>query len=114
MPAGDPDGSAKLLGQGPIRMIDYWKEVKKVHGYSPAAAAERTRNRVDSRRRNLLCLGATRTPVENIGLLVRETHTLDPDRFIACRGATLDRHRKHCGRYGESLQRNDTQSLQQE
>jgi hypothetical protein len=89
-PTGDPDGSAKLLGQGPIRMIDYWKEVKR---YMVTALPQPQRGPETEFivvGGNLLCLGATRTPVANIGLLVRETHTFNPDKFIACRGATLE------------------------
>ena len=89
-PVGDPDGSAKLLGQGPIRMIDYWQEVKK-HMVTalpqPQRGHETDLTVVGG---NLLCLGATKSPVKNIASLVRETHTFDPDKFIACRGATLD------------------------
>ena len=81
-PAGDPDGSAKLLGQGPIRMVEYWREVGK---YMVTALPQPQRGyetELTIVGGNLLCYGATKSPVKNIASLVRETHTFDPDRFI--------------------------------
>ena len=86
----DPDGSAKLPGQGPVRLTKYWPEVKQYMVTAlpqPQRGAETELIIIGD---DLLCLGATRTPVANIGLLVRETHSFDPDKVVARRYATLE------------------------
>ena len=84
----DPDGSAKLPGQGPVRLTKYWPEVKQYMVTAlpqPQRGAETELIVIGD---DFLCLSATRTPVANIGLLVRETHSFDPDKVVACRYAT--------------------------
>ena len=38
----------------------------------------------------MLCLGPTKTPVANIGKMVSEIHSFNPDHFMACRHGTLE------------------------
>ena len=81
----DPDGSATLPGQGPTRLIKYWPAVKQYMITAlpqPLRGAETELVVIGD---DLLSLGATRTPVDNIGKLLFETHSFNPDRFIACR-----------------------------
>ena len=89
MESRDPDGSAKLPGQGPIRLTKYWPEVKDYMITSlprPMAGSETEFYVVAD---DIFCLGATRTPVANISQLLFQTRTVNPDNFIACRYATL-------------------------
>ena len=63
----DPDGSAKLPGQGPVRLIKYWPDVKQYMVTAlpqPQRGAETGLIIIGD---DFLCLGATRTPVANIG-----------------------------------------------
>ena len=89
-PKRDPDGSAKLSGQGPIRLSRYWPQVKKYMVTALPQPQRGPETELIIIGGNLLCLGATKTPVANIGLLVKETHSFDPDNVIVCRGATLE------------------------
>ena len=85
----DPDGSAKLPGQGPLRLTKYWPAVKQymiTELPRPLAGAETEIYVVAD---GLFCLGATRTPIANLERLLFSTHTVNPDNFIACRYASL-------------------------
>jgi hypothetical protein len=86
----DPDGSAPLFGQGPTKLAKYWPEAKD-HIISslpqPLAGEESTLAVIGG---DMLCLGPSNTPVQNIAMMLGDTHTLLPDHFVACRHGQLE------------------------
>ncbi|MDP7303297.1 MAG: hypothetical protein QGG09_09365, partial [Pirellulaceae bacterium] len=86
----DPDGSAPLPGQGPTKLTKYWPDAKEhmISALPQPLRGEETELVVIGD--DMLCLGPTRTPVDNIGKLLSETHSFNPDHFIACRHGKLE------------------------
>ncbi|MDP7304135.1 MAG: hypothetical protein QGG09_13605, partial [Pirellulaceae bacterium] len=81
----DPDGSAPLPGQGPTKLTKYWPEAKEhmISALPQPLRGDETELVIIGD--DILCLGPTRTPVANIGKLLSETHSFNPDHFLACR-----------------------------
>ena len=71
----DPDGSAPLLGQGPTKLAKYWPEAKSHIISSLPQPLRGEESVVAVIGGDMLCLGPTNTPVQNIGLMLADTHT---------------------------------------
>ncbi len=90
MDACDPDGSAKLPGQGPVRLCKYWPAVKEYMIKSLPRPRSGFETRFYVIAGDIACFGATRTPIMNLAKLLKSTHTVIPDNFIAIRYATFE------------------------
>ena len=86
----DPDGSAPLFGQGPTKLTKYWPEAKDyvISSLPQPLTGERSRLAVIGG--DMLCIGPTSTPEQNIKMMLEDTHTLPPDEFIAIRYGQIE------------------------
>ena len=86
----DPDGSAPLFGQGPMKLTKYWPEAKDyvISSLPQPLTGERSRLAVIGG--DMLCIGPTSTPEQNIKMMLGDTHTLPPDEFIAIRHGQIE------------------------
>jgi len=71
----DPDGSAPLFGQGPTKLTKYWPEAKDyvISSLPQPLAGERSMLAVIGD--DMLCIGPTNTPEQNIKMMPGDTHT---------------------------------------
>ena len=71
----DPDGSAPLFGQGPTKLTKYWPEAKDYVTSALPQPLTGERSRLAIIGGDMLCLGPTSTPEQNIKMMLQDTHT---------------------------------------